>query len=305
MSKDWANVDDTQLLMRMQGDGDVAHEACIELYLRYFNDLVGRLERMSPNSPLQIRKEVVQQVFEELYELRDYDPTEESVLSRLVHPAQEKLVKSLQDSRDDARSSLGLFNLCESQSGEKSSELFTHMWASEQEGVMHEAIQYLPEQQRMVTELVCFGGYDFDKVALLLNSPVETVRNSFKAALSSIEPVLENMLNDFECRDSDHAMGSGCEIYQDMMIDMLFNTSEHIKRSGDFYIHSYSCEYCQQSLRHKQHLVELLKRFGKYSDDTISLLESQHELIPGYLRRCHNSNDQQAEQISIEDIHQS
>ena len=62
MSKDWANVDDTQLLMRMQGDGDVAHEACIELYLRYFNDLVGRLERMSPNSPLQIRKEVVQQV---------------------------------------------------------------------------------------------------------------------------------------------------------------------------------------------------------------------------------------------------
>ncbi len=304
MNKDWSSVDDKQLLMRMQEDGGVAHEACVELYLRYFNDLVGRLERMSPNSPIQIRKEVMQQVFEELYELRDYDSTDESVLSRLVRSAQEKFVKSLQGSRDDARSSLGLFNLCESQSDENSRELSSYMWASEQEGVIIDAIQYLPERQRIVTELVCIGGYDFDKVAKLLSSHVDAVRDSFKAALSSIEPVLENMLNDFECRDSDFAMGSGCEIYQDMIIDMLVNTSEHIKRSNDFYMHSNSCEYCQQSLRCKQQFVELLKSFGKYSDDTIILLESQHESVPGYLRTSSALNDQQAEQISIEDIHQ-
>ena len=91
MNKGWSNVDDSQLLMIMRKEGDAAHEACVELYLRYFNDVVGRLGRMSPSATLEIRKGAAQQVFEELYRLRESDQSNESLLSFLVNSAKANL----------------------------------------------------------------------------------------------------------------------------------------------------------------------------------------------------------------------
>ena len=65
---------------------------------------------------------------------------------------------------------------------------------NEENRVIWEAVQTLPENQRIIVVLFFYRGYSFREIARMLGKRLYTIQKSYQSALDKLKPILEEKI---------------------------------------------------------------------------------------------------------------
>ncbi len=188
---DLSPIADDQLVSRIAAGEAAALEA---LYDRYVRQCFGLALRMVSEPALA--EEVVQEVFLKLWSRPDsYSAHKGAFVSWLLSLVHHRCVDEL---RKRARTEVALDNdqplSVINTRPDPQADPGEQVWVMEQQRIVRQALNELPENQRQVLELAYFGGLSQSQIAERLAQPLGTVKTRTRSGLKRLSESLRARL---------------------------------------------------------------------------------------------------------------
>lgn len=164
-------VDEKELLQKLR-DGD--NQAFEQVYNKYYYNLTGHLIRMLKSTDLA--KEVVQDTFMALWEHRDRLDPEKSIKSYLFKIATNQTFNIFKKASHDEKYRAYLYPIIEA----GYEQIETAILKKENEKILQEILQKMPQKQREVFTLCKLQGKSYQEVSEELEISTSTVHTHIK-----------------------------------------------------------------------------------------------------------------------------
>jgi RNA polymerase sigma-70 factor (ECF subfamily) len=184
---DRAEQDDIDLILRMASKDATALDV---LYRRYHRLAFALVFRIVGNR--EDAEEVLADVFLQAWQQASrYDPVRGKPVTWLLTIARTRAIDRLRSSSRQQARTAGFEEKRENKpSGSEHDPLFV----IETQSVVREALQTLPEQQRIAVEMAYFGGMSHTEIAAALDQPLGTIKDRIRSGIMHLRKRLRTYL---------------------------------------------------------------------------------------------------------------
>jgi RNA polymerase sigma factor (sigma-70 family) len=179
-------LNDEQLIAAICKGEESAIEALYERYYRYAYALAYRILR-EPGASEDIVQDAFLSVWRKASSYQAQNGSVQSWIQAIVrHRAIDKIRASAH--RDYQWIPLQVDN--EQDPPSEQPDVWEQAWQSEQHRIIHEVMEQIPSEQRMVIELAYFGGFTHAEISERLEIPLGTVKGRMRLGLQKMKTLL-------------------------------------------------------------------------------------------------------------------